>query len=57
MNTWNETFEPSTLAPNSFALENLSSLRLVMTLNGALQMQRPDLAIPTPPLEPGALVA
>ena len=57
MNTWNETFEPSTLAPNSYAVENLSSLRLVLPLSGALQMQRPDLAIPIPSLEPGALVA
>jgi len=57
MNTWNETFEPSTLAPNSFALENLSSLRFVLTLSGALQMQRAVLAIPIPSLEPGALVA
>jgi hypothetical protein len=57
MNISNETFEPSTLAPNSFALENLSSLRLVLTLSGALQMQRAVLAIPIPSLEPGALVA
>jgi hypothetical protein len=57
MNTWNETFEPSMLAPNSDALERLSSLRLVMTLNGALQMHRRDPSIPTPLLEPGALVA
>ncbi len=57
MNTWKETFEPSTLVPNSYALESLRSLRLVMTLNGALQMQRRDLSIPTPSLESGALVA
>ena len=57
MSTWNETFEPSTLAPNNYALESLRSLRFVLTLSGALQMQRAVLAIPTPPLEPGALVA
>ncbi len=57
MNISNETFEPSKLASNSYALESLRSLRFVLTLNGALQMQRPDLAIPTPPLEAGALVA
>jgi len=56
MNTWNETFEPSTLAPNSYAL-SLRSLRFVLTLSGALQMQRAVLAIPIPSLEPGALVA
>jgi hypothetical protein len=56
MNTWNETFEPSTLVPNSYALESFTHC-LVMTLNGALQMQRPDLAIQTPSLESGALVA
>src|SRR5712671_1845186 len=32
MNISNETFEPSTLAPNSYALESLRSLRLVMGL-------------------------
>lgn len=57
MNTWNETFERSTLAPNSFALENLSPLRLILTLNDGFQMQRPDLAIPILSLEPGALLA